>query len=169
MARLLRFERAIRWMARVLTANRDALPFPAGITDQVNPVIDIFGSQRMGEVQHATVNGGVGNLEVFHTEVPDDFIRFYLSMEFSSDDAGIGAPRRLRPGRIVRTAAGFPFAGMETEVIGTAGNFFAVRNFTVGPLQRAAVTADAMGAGAQMTITVLWIETPLGEYLRSVR
>ncbi len=165
MARLLRIERAIRWMAKVLTANRDALPFPTGITDQINPTIDLFGSQRMGEVQHATVLGGVGNVEAFHTEVPDDFVRFYLSLEFSHDDP---ISRRLRPGRIVRTAAGFPFAGMETEILAPTDDFFAVRNFTVGPLQRASVTANGMAAGAQMTITVLWIETPLGEYVRSI-
>jgi len=169
MARLLRIERAIRWMARTLTANRDPLPFPKGMTDQVNPTIDVFGSQRIGEVQVATVIGALGAVEVFHTVVPDESVRFYLSMEFSSDDAGVGAPRRLRPGRIFATDAGFPFAGMQDEIIGTAGEFFAVRNFTVGPTARAAVTADGMGAAAAMTITVAWIETPLGEYLRSVR
>ena len=168
MARLLRIERAIRWMAKVLTANRDALPFPKGMTDQLNPTIDVFGSQRMGDVQVATVLGPLGGVEVVHTQVPDDSIRFYLSMEFSSDDAGIGAPRRLRAGRTFPTDLGFPFAGMQDEVVGTAGNFFAVRNFTVPPRGRAAVTADGMGVAARMTITVVWIETPLGEYLRSI-
>jgi len=169
MARLLRIERAIRWMAKVLTANRDALPFPAGMTDQLNPTIDVFGSQRMGEVEFATVQGDLGGIEVFHTQVPDDRIRFYLSMEFDSDDAGIGSPRRVRAGRIFRTAAGFPFAGMQDEVLATAGEFFAVRNFTVPPRGFAACRADGMGAAARMTITVVWIETPLGEYLRSIQ
>jgi len=169
MARLLRIERAIRWMAKTLTANRDALPFPVGMTDTLNPVIDVFGSQRMGEVQVATVQGDLGGLEVFHTRVPEDRIRFYLSMEFDSDDAGIGAPRRVRAGRIFATAAGFPFAGMQDEVLATAGEFFAVRNFTVAPGAFAACRANAMGGAARMTITVVWIETPLGEYLRSIR
>lgn len=169
MARLLRIERAIRWMAKVLTANRDALPFPKGITDQINPVIDVFGSQRMGEVQVETVLGVLGAVEVFHDAVPDDTVRFYLSMEFSSDDAGIGAPRRVRPGRIFATDGGFPFAAMEDEVLATAGQFFAVRNFSIGPRGRAACRADGMGVAARMTITVVWIETPLGEYVRSVK
>ncbi len=169
MARLLRIQRAIKWMAKVLTANRDALPFPRGMTDQLNPTIDVFGSQRMGEVQVETVQGGLGALEVFHDRVGEDDIRFYLSMEFNSDDAGVGSPRRVRPGRIFTTATGFPFAGMEDEVIATAGEFFAVRNFTVGPRMRAACRADGMGAGARMTMIVVWIETPLGEYLRSVQ
>lgn len=166
MARLLRIERAIRWIARALTANRDALPFPAGVTDTLNPVIDVFGSQRMSEVQVETVLGPVGGLEVFHPGPAEDFVRQYLSMEFSSDDA---TARRVRPGRIIPTSAGFPFAGMEDEVLATAGEFFAVRNFTVGPNQRAAARANAMGGAARMTITVVWIEVPLGEYLRSIQ
>lgn len=166
MARLLRIERAIRWMAKVLTANRDALPIPQGMTDQINPTIDVFGSQRMGEVQVATVLGGSGQIEVFHTRVPDDSIRQYLSMEFSSDDP---TARRVRPGRIFVTDLGFPFAGMQDEVLATAGERFAVRNFTVPPRGRAGCQANAMAPGTQMTITVVWIETPLGEYLRSIQ
>ncbi len=165
MARLLRIERAIRWMAKVLTANRDALPFPEGITNQINPIIDVFGSQRMGEVEVETILGGSAVIEVSHSQVPDDSVRFYLSMEFSSDDP---TARRVRPGRIFPTDAGFPFAGMQDEVLATAGEFFAVRNFTVPPRGSAAVTANAMAAGAQLTVTFVWIETPLGEYLRSI-
>lgn len=169
MARLLRIERAIRWMAKTLTANRDALPFPRGITDQINPTIEIFGSQRVGEAQVATVQGDLGGLEVFHTRVPPDRVRFYLSMEFDSDDGTIEGPRRVRAGRIFATAAGFPFAGMQDEVLAIAGQFFSVRNFTVPPGGFAACRADGMSAGSRMTITIVWIETPLGEYLRSVR
>jgi len=155
-------------MAKALTANRDALPFPKGLTDQINPVIDIFGSQRMAEVQVETVQGALGGIEVTHGPVPDDRVRFYLSMEFDSDDAGVGAPRRVIPGRVFPTAAGFPFAGMENDVLATAGERFAVRNFTVPPRGFAACQANAMGGGSRMTITIVWIETPLGEYIRSV-
>ncbi len=168
MARLLRIERAIRWMAKVLTANRDALPFPQGLTDQINPVIDVFGSQRMSEIQVASVSQLAPGLEVFHTAVAEDRVRQYLSMEFSTDDAGVGSPRRIRPGRIFATDTGFPFAGMQDEVLAPAGEFFAVRNFTVGPGSRAAATINAITGGASQTITVAWIEVPLGEYLRSI-
>ncbi len=166
MARLLRIERAIRWMAKVLTANRDALPFPDGITDQINPVIDVFGSQRMGELQFATVAGGAGNIEITHGPVPEESIRFYLSMEYSSDDP---TARRLKPGRVIPTDTGFPFAAIRDDVLGTAGEFFTVRNFAVGPGAFAAAQVPAIALGAQLTITVVWIETPLGEYLRSIQ
>ncbi len=165
MARLLRIQRAIRWMAKTLTANRDALPFPTGLTDQINPVIDIFGSQRAGEMQFATVIGVGGALEVFHTLVEQDTVRQYVSMEWSHND---GALRSLRPGRIIVTATGFPFAGFETEKSFGALDFQGARDITVGPDQRLAVRADVMVAPARMTLTVLWIETPLGEYVRSI-
>ncbi len=165
MARLLRISRAIRWMAKTLTANRDFLPFPAGITDTINPVIDIFGSQRAGEMQFLTILDTLGSIEVFHTQVPEDRVRQYVSMEFSHNDA---ATRSLRPGRIIVTDLGFPFIAFESEVAIGPLDFQAARNITVGPLQRLAVRADVMGAAARMTLTVLWIETPLGEYVRSV-
>lgn len=165
MARLLRIQRAIRWMAKTLTANRDALPFPKGMTDQVNPVIDIFGSQRAGEMQFAIIAGGLGDIEIFHTQVPDDAVRQYVSMQWVHND---GATRSIRPGRIVLTATGFPFIAFESEKAFGPLDFQAARNITVGPLQRLAITADAMGAAARMTLTVLWLETPLGEYVRSI-
>ena len=166
MARLLRIERAITWIARTLIANRDANPTPAGVIDQILPTIDTFGSQRAEEIQFETVQGALGGLEVFHDRVPDGSVRQYLSMEYDSDDSP--TPRRIRPGRIVATAAGFPFAGMRDEHLAPRDEFFAIRNFTVGPGARAAVRANVMSGGARMTISVLWIETPLGEYVRSL-
>ncbi len=165
MARLLRIQRAIRWMAKTLTANRDALPFPSGITDTINPVIDIFGSQRAGEMQFATVIDTVGSIEVFHTLVEPDTVRQYVSMEWSHNDA---ATLTLRPGRIIQTDTGFPFIAFETEKDFGPLVFQAARNITVGPNQRLAVRAEAMGVAASMTLSVLWIETPLGEYVRSI-
>ncbi len=165
MARLLRIQRAIRWMATTLTANRDALPFPTGITDQINPVIDVFGSQRAGEMQFLTIVDTLGSIEVFHTQVDQGRVRQYVSMEWSHNDA---ATRSLRPGRIIPTDTGFPFAGFESEEAIGPLDFQGARDITVGPGQRIAVQANAMGVAASMTLTVLWIETPLGEYLRSV-
>ncbi len=160
MARLLRIERAIRWMAKVLTANRDALPFPKGITDQVNPTIDVFGVQRIAESQVETVTGGVGVLEVLHTVVPPDTTRYYLSMEYVHGD---GVDRRIRPGRVVPTATAFPFIGLRDEELMVAGEFRAVQNFWVGPNMRVGVQAPVMGAAASMSIEVVWVELPLGE------
>lgn len=164
MAKLLRIERAVQWIARTLSANRDANPNPEGVIDQILPVIDVFGSSRADQMQVASVSGALGNVEVFHSPVPAGQVRHYLSMEWSTDDAG----RRIRPGRIIPTAAGFPFAGMADEQAINAGEFQAIRNFTVGPNSRAAVTADGLGLGNRIRLELVWVEVPLGEYLRSV-
>ncbi len=165
MVRLLRITRSIDWMAKALVANRDALPIPEGMVDLIVPNIDIFGTDRQAELQVATVNGALGALEVSHDPVDPGRCRLYLSMEYSHDDI---VARRLRPGRIIPTAAGFPFAGMRDEASRTASQFLAVRNFTVGPGQRASLRVDALGGGARIIITVAWVEFALGEYLRSI-
>ncbi len=169
MARLLRIERAITWIARTLTANRDSNPTPAGVIDQILPNVDIFGSQRIEELQFETLDGDLAGIEATHGPVPQGAVRQYLSMEYSTDDAGVGSPRRLRPGRVVAVSTGFPFVSFADEQLAPAGEFFAVRNFTVGPGGFAAVTADAMSAGAVITLSLLWVETPVGEYLRSIQ
>ncbi len=163
MARLLRIERAIRWMAKSLTANRDALPFPQGMTDQINPVIDIFGSQRIAEHQQERVNGQLGVVEVTHGPVPADRIRFYLSNSYEHDDP---VARRILPGRVIPNDLGFPFAAMRDGLLTNANISFAVRDFIVGPGAFAAARANLMGGGSRMIMTVVWVEMPLGEYVR---
>ncbi len=166
MARLLRIERAIRWMAKVLTANRDALPFPTGITDQVNPTIDVFGSQRMGEVVFRQTNGALGGIEVFDAEVPDDTVRQYLSMDYFHDDV---VNHEVTAGRIIRTPTATPFAAVRDSVSIPADVFLAVRNVTVGPRSFIAARSVAMGVGARLAIRCVFIDAPLGEYMRSIQ
>ncbi len=163
MVTILRIERALDWIPTALIANRDSNPIPEGFWSAVMPTVEIFGSQRAAEIRVATVAGTVASVEEFHTLVPAGFVRRYLSMEYSHDDP---VDRRLRAGRIISTAAGFPFAGMRDGISTAAGEFLAVRTFDVGPNQRAAIQADGMGAGAAMTLTVAWVEFPLGESVR---
>ncbi len=153
-------------MATTLTANRDALPFPVGITDQINPVIEIFGTQRMGEVRFETVLGALAGIEVVHSPVEPDEVRLYLSMSYTHDDP---IARSLLPGRIIPTATGFPFAGFRDQETVPTNQNFAVRDIMLGPDHRIAARSNAMGIGARMAITVAWIEMPLGEYVTSVR
>ncbi len=162
---LLRIERAITWIARALTANRDGNPVPAGFIDFILPNVDIFGSQRMEEVQIATVIGVAESIEESHSPVPEGRIRFYLSMSYTHDDP---TDRALIPGRIIPTATGFPFAGFRDQMVVPTNRTFAVRGVTVGPGSRIAVRSNAMGVGTRMSLTVAWIEMPLGEYTRGI-
>ncbi len=165
MAKLLRIERAIRWIAKTLTANRDALPFPAGVTDQINPTIDVFGSQRMAEVQFRQTNGALGGIEVFDEEVPDETVRQYLSMDYFHDDV---VNQVLTAGRIIRTPTATPFAGIRDSVSIPANTLLGVRSVTVGPRSFIAARSVAMGGGARIGIRCVFIDTPVGEYLRSI-
>jgi len=162
---LLRIERAVSWIAKALVANRDGNPIPAGFIDFILPNIDIFGTQRMAEVQTATVTGTLGSLEEFHTVVPSDTVRHYLSMSYTHDDP---INRFLLPGRIIPTAAGFPFAGFrdQDEMIANRNN--AVRNVVLGPGHRIAVRANGMGGAARMSLVVAWFDMQTGEYTKGV-
>jgi len=163
---LLRIERAITWMARALTANRDGNPVPSGFIDFILPNIDIFGSQRMEEVQVETVMGALESLEESHTVVPSGSIRHYLSLSYVHDDP---VNRFLLPGRIIPTATGFPFITFRDQLEMPPNINFAVRNVIIGPGHRIAVRSNAMGAGARMSLTVAWFEMPIGEYTTGVR
>ncbi len=164
---LLRIERAIEWIARALTANRDANPFPQGYLDFIFPTIEVFGSQRAGEMQVETVTGALGSIEIFHSQVPDGSARLYQSIEYFHDNAVTS--QLLSVGRIIPTATGFPYAALVSDVLVGDVQHLAVRNFTVGPRQRAAMqTRSILGAGNRLSFQVVWIEFPLGEYVRTI-
>jgi len=166
MAKLLRIERAVQWIARTLVANRDANPNPEGVIDQILPTIDTFGSSRADQMQFAQVNGALGLAEVFHGPVPVETVRQYLSMEYQHDDI---VNQTIRPGRILATATGFPFAAIRDAESVAANVRRVIRNMTVGPGDRAAARTNALGAGARLSLVVVWIDSPLGEYLRSIQ
>lgn len=162
MARLIRIQRALRWIATSLSANRDANPIPSGYVDQILLTLDSFGTDRLADVQIETVDDTIGSIEIVHSQVPAGRVRYYSSMEYSHNDVGV--PHRLRPGQVIPTPAGFPFASFRDEILAPDGDFLATDPFWLGPLARAAVRADAMGLGARMRITPVWIEMALGEY-----
>lgn len=166
MVRLLRIERTITWIAKALTANRDANPTPEGVIDVILPNVDIFGTQRIAEVEFETVLGTLGDIEVVHLPlVRDGFYRHYLSMEYEHNAA---TPTLLTSGRVVSVAAGFPYAMMQSEGVIGATVPGVIRNFIVPPNGGAAARVTALGGGERITLNVLWIEVPVGEYLRGI-
>ncbi len=165
MVRLLRIERAITWIAKSLTGNRDANPTPEGFLDVILPNVDIFGTQRIAEVQFETVDGPLGAIEVFHALVPIGFYRHYLSMEYEHNAV---VPTLLTSGRIVTNPVipFFPYAMMQSEGVVGATVPGVIRNFVVPPNARAAARVTALGGGERITLNLLWVEVPVGEYLR---
>ncbi len=165
MARLLRIQRALTWLAKAFTADRDPLPIPTGYGDAIIPTVDIFGSSRAEQIRVFESGAGLGALEWSHSPSPPDRVRHYLSIEYWTDD-GVG--RRMRPGRILTASGAFPFSGFRDEIT-MSGNFKrSSRNITIGPNQRIAVQANLMGGGAQIFANVVWVEMPIGEYVRGI-
>ncbi len=167
MAKLLRIARSISWIARALTANRDPNPTLEGFSNALVPTVDIFGTERLGELKIETILGPLGGIEIVHQSggigsiVDDATTRHYLSAEVFHDDP---VARLIRFGRIVPTSIGFPFAGFTDNVVKSAGFTIATRNVMFGPRQLMAATTNAMAAGSRMIMTVAWIEVPPGEY-----
>ncbi len=170
MAKLLRITRAISWIAQALVANRDPNPTMAELTDVINPTVDVFGSDRLGEAFIETLVSPLGAIELVHSEVPGfpldaSLTKHYLSVECFHDD---GVNHLLRMGRIVPTATGFPFGGFIRNLSLAAGQTTASRNNILGPEQLMAVQAEAMGVAARLVMTIVWLQYPPGEYTTGV-
>ncbi len=171
MAKLLRITRAITWVARAFVANRDPNPNMAEVSDVIHPTVDVFGSDRLRETFIATTFGPLGGIEVVQLQgvvgdpVDTSLTRHYLSVDVFHDDP---VTRLLRIGRIIPTAAGFPFGAAEANTALPAGFTTNVRNLVLGPGHLMACQANAMGAGARMVMTMIWMQYPPGEYLHGV-
>lgn len=173
------------WYAKVLgVGGGGSAPFPLidAVLSTIVPTIDAFGSEKAGELSSDETLGALGAVEVSHSAPPVVGVnaprcRFYLCTEFWHDDV---VAHQLRIGRIVvdQTVPPpglFRFVAMSDSVsiagdTGSAGgdNRLAIRNFTIGPGQNVAVRADAMGAGARITMRHVFATFQLGQYLRSV-
>lgn len=161
MSRELRIERHLRHLATSLEANRDQFPVPEAYLSLVVPTVDSFGTSRAPELVVEDEAGGVGNIEVQHGPVPAETVRFYLSAMVEHDD---GAMHFLQLGRIIPTGATFPFVGIADARNVPATQSVAESRFYVPPGGFAAARVEAIGAGAQMTLRVLFVDLPVGEY-----
>ncbi len=164
MVKEIRIERALDWLATSLVANRTENPIPEAYWSSILPTVEIFGTQRAAEMLTG-FGSELGAIEVSGNVCPPGRVRHFVSMEYGHDD---GVNHLLTAGRIITDASGFPFIAFRDAVSVGAGESLAARNFTCGPGQFAAVRADAMGGAASLSIAVLFIEMPLGEYTTNV-
>jgi len=164
------------WITKILQVQAGQ-PLIDGLLSTVLPTIDGFGSEKIDNVGYAEVLGGLGALEVLHNaplaQGPNaPRFRIYTAMEYWHDDA---AAHHLRAVRVVPEAGGtFPAVAFSNALLiagdtGGTGQFrLAVRNATVGPGQQIGVRADAMGAGARITLRVHFVELQVGQYTRNI-
>jgi len=154
--------RAFDWVATVFQSFRDR-PLPSTYRTDVQPVFDIFGSERVGQFTIETGLSGLGGIEAFDSKVPGDRYRFYLSASSFHSDAASHAMwfNRILPDPTL----GFPAIPFDTGP-GFALPAFtqqATRNMTLPPEGRMSVRSLTMGVGARIFLTTLYYEYPIGE------
>lgn len=164
------FRRSFPWLQRTLTP---VIPIagPNEILSTLLPVVDIFGTQQIENQEFAEVLGGVGNLEVFHDAVPPQRIRLYSAIEMTHDAL---LPSWVRIGQIVSPGPGVAsFVGFQPAALRPAASSpqqgegaIALRSLWVGPGNRAAGRINAIAAGEQLTLRLVWVEMVLGEAIR---
>lgn len=165
------FRRSFPWVQKALTPVIPILG-PDTFLSTLIPVVDIFGTQRIDEQKFEQILGGVGSVEVFHDAVPSDRIRLYSATELTHDDVAV--LHWIRIGQIVSPGPGaFSFVGVSSAALRPAATSpeagegaIATRAIWVGPGNRLAGRAEAMGVGAQLALRVVWTELVLGESVR---
>lgn len=116
-------------------------------------------------MQTLLINGTLGGLEVFHTAVPTDTWRYYISCEYSHDDA---VNRFLSPARLVRGTSGVIISRFRDEISVPANQILSIRTVSVGPGDNLAIETQTIGAGARLIMKPVWIDLPIGETITSV-
>jgi len=158
------FLRAFDWISVALRSFREK-PIPSTYTTEAVPTFDIFGNERIAEVQFEFLFSPLGAIELVGTVVPADRSRFYLSMAFLHSDT-IAVSHSLQAIRVLNVGGVFPqlpFQDPSRNGAALANIFYTARNFTAPPESFAGVSADAMGAGARLFVTSAFIEYPIGE------
>lgn len=159
------FRRRFPWIDRTLIPFAPAIS-PLDIVPACIPTIDMFGNEAWQNLQFEQVIGGLGQQELVHSRVPAGRIRYYASMEFWQS----GVPQAaIRAGRVITTrVATFPFAALRDTLFLVPDQRAAVTGVTIPPLGWIGVQMPA-SAAVNLFLRVTWVETSLGEYLRSVQ
>ena len=155
------FLRPLDWIATTLRSFRER-PLPGTYSTEARPTFDLFGTSMLEQYGVESIAGGVGNLEVFGAKISGTSWRQYLSVAVVHDDGA--ASHEIRFTRIVQDdTLGFPAIAFAVSDPLATGEFFTARNVSVPPEGRISARLDAIGAGAQMTLTTLFVEMDVGE------
>lgn len=160
--------RAFRWVATTLQSFRER-PLPGSYQTDAIPTFDLFAASRIEEMSFESAAGGVGNLEAYFSQCPEDKWRQYVSVAFQHDDPG--GPHVMQACRALSVGGTFPFAPLADPVRGGAapnGEWFAVRNVSCPPGGRVGAMIDALGVGTQLFLRGVFIEMDVGEPFSSI-
>lgn len=168
---VLPFKRSFPWMARAFDPAYPSVG-PKGLVDVIVPTLDVFGTERLADVQHEDITytsvGGVQ--EVASSKVPADRCRYIITAEWWHDNAGSNVA--TRPGIVVSAkppSPAFPFTALQdtstkpgdTAAIGT--NHWAIRRVWIPPNGFFAIQTNIPGAGPHIFLRFIYVEVPIGE------
>ncbi len=162
-----RIRRALDWIGRAFDTQGPRRA-PLDVEDQFQGTFDVFGSSRLGSLQvesfFGTQGGAPGALEVAHSVVPSGFWRFYFSMEVWHNNA---VAQILALARIVPSAGppAFPIARFTSEFAPGQDIRIAFTFQQFGPGSFLAAEGRNVAAATTVSMTVVWVELPLGESL----
>ncbi len=154
--------RPFEWVARVFQSFRDR-PLPSTYKTEVQPVFDVFGTERVEQFIIETSIGALGGLEAVDSKVPGDRYRFYLSAQTFHTDA---TARHMWFQRVLPDPAlGFPGLVFDSGSIFATPQLqqFGTRAITMPPEGRMSSRVGVIAAGARLFLTTLYIEYPIGE------
>ena len=164
-----KIKKAIVWIRKTLEIT-ERTTNPGTILGEIRPAIDILGWDRYSEIQSNVV--ALANTDrVSSSIVPIDFMLFYLAISGETNDAvnafthwleifhaasgntvAVTAPTTLP----VSAATIIRVGGLPKPVLAPPGDSMRAR------------TAPATAGGVTLTIRSLFIDLPLGEYMKSL-
>lgn len=157
------FARSFSWLHGAFPPSLGGSLLPKHLGEVANLTLDIFGTERFGDLLAEGLSGGVGVQEVAGAQVADGFIRF-VPYAHSSTDNGTAINLQM----VCRLVIGGTTFNVAVQPLFSTVNGQrnpVERALYVPPLGRLAVMALTVPTGS-VFLQYYYVDLPLGEYVR---
>ncbi len=156
--------RGLQWIKKVLEITEVAT-VPTQVLPEVRPGVDVFGWERLPEVQASTASAAATTI-VQSAVTPADTLRLVLSAAVKHTDVGV--PHDLWITKAIQNTirVGLPTdrgALIEPNVFASliGGTYLVQGDFLFGE------TDVATAGGTDLILTMMFVDLPIGEYIPS--
>jgi len=165
-----KIKRAIIWLRKSLDIT-ERTDVPGSINDEIRPILDAFGWDRLKEVENSTVSG-TATTSVNGPTVPDDVIRLVVMCSVNHTDRSVLVFHHLwvdlkPPGANsvgVSRPQSVPGSAAAEEI-----RVPVQRKFLMRPGENLRARASpATGVGITLEMRQLFVDLPIGEYVPPV-
>ncbi len=154
--------RALMWLRKTLEITEET-ESPQVLSEKLQPVIDVFGWERLPEEQFNTATVAAPGIALASPATPTDILRVVYGASLEHTDTGVNhiawLLKRRNPGAL---DVGLPTDRQDIDV----GEFLSMigRTFLV---EGDFIVAEVIGAPAagQLTLRLNFIDLPIGEYI----